>query len=353
MGNPMPAAVSSHSERKMFKTAWAMLLLAAGLWILPSHAQTFGVAVQVSNGKRAPTQDQLETILNPGDFVRDVLGWHKADPHCDLTVNPKRRLVIPDAMMTLYERVAAAGGRNFVTLAFNNRYCGQIANSGAVAFPDTPALRAEFAAYAAEVAREVPALGGLSIWNELNGTWKGGDVTPAKRLANYCLLANAVITEVRKVNRNIPIAIGATKGTSIDEWFIEMFDKRGCMGKGDPTIWLDVHPYLRGKKSGKPARTDWQIWRAAVTAMRQDGISNPLVATEWGAKSAVLWENVHPGGSYMVAFTQEVLSRDKGWAGAMWYQMLYDKRTPNAGLYNKSDMLTDFGVDYLQAFRNR
>ena len=309
-----------------------------------------GVAVQVSNGKKIPTQAQLEQILRPGDMVRDILGWQKADAHCDLTANPGRQIEIPADMMTLYGRVQAAGGMNFVTLAFNNRNCGQASNSGAQTFPDTPALRAEFAAYAAEVARRVPALGAISIWNELDGTWNGGIASQSERLAQFCLLANAVISEVRKVNKTLPIAIGATIGPDIDGWFIEMFDQRGCMGKADPTIWLDVHPYLSGRKILSAHKIDFTLWRNSIANMRSDGIANPLAATEWGAKAAFLWQTAHPAGDYMTKFQNDVLSRDSGWATALWFEMLYDRRSPNAGLYDKSDTLTAFGTRYLGAF---
>ena len=316
----------------------------------PVTAMSMGVAVQVSNGKKIPTQAQLEQILRPGDMVRDVLGWHKVDAHCDLTRG--RQIEIPGDMMTLYQRVQAAGGLNFVTLAFNNRHCGQPGNSGAQAFPDTPALRAEFAAYAAEVARRVPALGAISIWNELDGTWNGGIASQPERLRQYCLLANAVIIEVRKVNKTLPIAIGASIGPDIDNWFIEMFDQRGCMGKADPTVWLDVHPYLSGHKIAKAHKLDFTLWRSSIANMRSDGITNPLAATEWGAKAAFIWQTAHPAGDYMTKFQNEVLSRDPGWATALWYEMLYDRRAPNAGLYDKSDALTAFGTRYLAAFGN-
>src|ERR1700749_976341 len=114
---------------------------AALCWgMVPARAANFhGVAVQVSNGKRIPSVAQLREILRPGDMVRDVLGWHRVDKSCDLATNPARRIEIPDAMMTLYNNVAAAQGQNFVTLAFNNKKCGQPGNSGAQAFPMTPA----------------------------------------------------------------------------------------------------------------------------------------------------------------------------------------------------------------------
>lgn len=331
-----------------------ILFAATALWLGMGSAQAidsvYGVAVQVSNGKRTPTVPQLQQILRPGDMVRDVLGWHRVDRHCDLATDPGAQIAIPDAMMTLYRNVAEAGGRNFVTLAFNNKYCGQAGNSGAQAFPNTPALRAEFAAYAAEAARRVPALGGISIWNEMNGTWNG-KLPQAQRVAQYCLLANAVITEVRKVNPKLPIAIGATVGWDVDGWFIEMFEKRGCLGKNDPNVWLDVHPFLSGKKIAKTRKNDFQLWQTTVANIRKAGIANSLVATEWGAKSAYLWQSAHPGKDYMAQFQKDVLSQDPKWAGAFWFEMLYDIKAPNAGLYNKSDELTAFGVQYLKYFR--
>jgi len=37
-------------------------------------AQVHGVDVEVNENKIVPTVDQLQTFLNPGDYVRDVLG---------------------------------------------------------------------------------------------------------------------------------------------------------------------------------------------------------------------------------------------------------------------------------------
>jgi hypothetical protein len=312
--------------------------------------QTYGVDVQVSNGRASPTIQQLQMVLRPGDFVRDVLGWQRVDRRCDLTSSQSGGLQIPASMAALYANVAAAGGKNFVALGFNNEYCGQIITSGAQAFPDTPALRAEFAAYAADVVRQVPALGGLSIWNELNGTFSGGFTSEAAKLTAYCLLVNDVVAEVRKVDPNIPIAIGATQGWNIDGWFSDMFDQYGCVGKGDPTIWLDVHPYLTGARPTGMVRTDWQLWQSAVSNIRADGISNPLFASEWGAWAARIWSTKHPNGDYLNTFKAQVFSRDPNWAGGTWFEMLYDARTPHAGLFDKTGALTPFGQDYISDF---
>ena len=339
----------------MVKRACRVMLLATAMMVLAGtvQAQTvYGADVQVSNGKRTPTRAELEQILRPGDMVRDMLGWQKADPRCDLTSGPGRQIAIPAAMMALYQSVADAGGRNFVTLGFNNKACGQPVNSGAKTFPDTPLLRTEFAAYAAEIVRRVPALGGISLWNELNGSWSGGKLPVPQRLTQYCQLANAVITEVRKVDKKIPIAIGATVGWNVDDWFIGMFDKYGCMGKGDPTIWLDVHPFLSGKTVAKTHKTDFALWRGTVTAIRNDHITNALAATEWGAKAAYIWQLAHPSGDYMTEFQKQVLSQDPGWAAAFWFEMLYDTKAPNSGLFDKSGSITDFGSQYIDAFRN-
>lgn len=328
-----------------------LLAGAMAFLISAAHAQTFGVAVQVSNGKPVPTPEQLRIVLSPGGFVRDVFGWQKADRACNLTSNPGQRITIPAPLATLYQNVEIAGGRNFVTLAFNNINCGQPSNSGAITFPNTPALRAEFAAYAAGVAKEVPALGGISIWNELNGTWDGGYKTNrTQKLIDYCLLSNAVIREVRKVDPSIPIAIGATVGARIDQWFKDMFGSFGCMGKGDPTIWLDVHPYLSGKIDKTLHKIDWRVWSDSIASIRADRITNPLVGTEWGAKSAYKWSSSHPRTSYMKHFRTQVLNADPGWAGLMWFEMLYDKRFPNAGLLDANGSLTAMGNQYVAEF---
>jgi len=346
----MPAVIRLPIPKRMVNRI-GLLAAAVVMSAAPAHAQiVHGAAVQVSNGKRTPAEAQLTQILRPGDMIRDMLGWHKADPDCDLVSNPARQITIPAAMMTLYQSVEAAQGRNFVTLGFNNKHCGQLVNSGARAFPDTPALRAEFAAYAADVVRRVPALGGISLWNELNGTWSGGGLPMPQRLTQYCLLANAVIAEVREVDPKIPIAIGATVGWNIDDWFIDMFDQYGCVGKGDPSIWLDVHPYLSGKIVSGTGKTDFQLWRTSIANLRKDGIINPLAATEWGAKAAYSWQTAHPTGNYMTKFQSEVLSQDPNWAAALWFELLYDIRAPNAGLYDKDGQLTSFGSQYIAAF---
>lgn len=323
-----------------FAVTLAAVLLAAAS---SAQAQVHGVNVQVNEGGPVPTVAQLQAVLNPGDFVRDVLGWARVDRNCDLRGDPSRTIAIPDSMATLYERVRAAGGKNFVTLGFNNVNCGQISNSGADTFPNSDELRAEFAAYAVAVVKQVPALGGISIWNELNGTWNGGYTTAADRLTNYCLLANKVVTEVRKVAKDVPIAIGATVGVYIGKFVIRMFDVYGCLGKGDPTIWIDVHPYVN---------KNFERWELAISKIRADQITNPLIATEWGAGAAYKWSLANPGGNYIAALDGRVLSAHSPWAGSMWFELLYEKNFPHSSLFDVTGSVpTVFGSQYIAAFK--
>ena len=329
--------------------AWA----AAALPVASSaaQAQTHGVAVQVNEGKPVPTVAQLQTVLNTNDFVRDVLGWDHVDPDCNLQFDSSRPIEIPSNSAMLYSRVAAVKGKNFVTLAFNNINCGQPTNSGSKTFPSTDALRAEFAAYAVAVVKQVPAIGGVSIWNEMNGKWNGGYKSAADRLTQYCLLANKVTAEIRKIDPSLPIAIGASTGWNIDGWFINMFDNYGCVGKGDPTIWLDVHPYLTGKVAHQ--KSDWQRWNASIANIRADKITNPLIGTEWGDGAAFKWLIAHPGGNYMTTFESDAVSQDNAWAGLTWFELLFDRKAPQAGLFDKSGTtLTLFGSQYTAAFKN-
>ncbi len=328
------------------------VLLAASLASAAAVANPLrGVDVQVNEGHAVPTVTQLTTLLNPGDIVRDVLGWARVDRACDLTRHPAH-FKLPSSMAQLYANVQQAGGRNFVTLGFNNAHCGQKIVSAGQAFPDTDALRAEFIAYALAVIRQVPNLAGVSIWNEMNGQFNGGYATPGEAMAAYCRLANAVVAAIRAENTDLPIAIGATGGPDIDIWFIPLFDQYGCVGKGDPTIWLDVHPYLGGVIDPASGLVDWDSWNQRLGNVRTDGISNPLIATEWGDSTAAKWLAANPGGNYMSLFDAEVTARDNAWAALAWFEATYDKSVPRSGLFGPDGVtLSPLGVQYVGAYR--
>jgi hypothetical protein len=319
----------------------------------PASAQFRGVDVQVNEGKPVPTVAQFATVLNPQDMVRDILGWAHVDAHCDLAANPDRPIVIPVPMAQLYANVGAAQGLNFVTLAFDNRHCGQASGSGAVDFPNTPSLRAEFAAYAVGVVRQVPALGGISIWNEMNGTDRGGYGAMSQRLTAYCLLVNQVVQAVRAVDKTVPIAIGATIGPGIGTWVTQMFDVYGCVGKNDATIWLDVHPYLNGDEIHGTHQQDWSYWNQEIAAIRADKIDNRLIATEWGGGIAYKWMIAHPHGNYFDTFDEKVDTAGPDWAGLLWFDLLYDVHFRNASLFDPTGtQLTPLGEQYVAAYKH-
>jgi hypothetical protein len=331
-----------------------LALLIATLVASPTLANPLwrGVDVQVNEGKPIPSVAQLTALLNPNDIVRDVLGWQKVDPRCDLTRSPGD-FTLPGAMQQLYRNVQQAGGRNFVTLAFNNKHCGQKIAAPAKAFPDTDALRAEFAAYAAAVVRNVPNLAGVSIWNEMNGMFNGGYATPQQAMAAYCRLSNVVVRAIRRVDPRLPIAIGATGGSNLDTWFIPLFDQYGCVGKADSTIWLDVHPYLGGVVDPLTGLVDWDLWNQNLTKVRADGITNPLIATEWGDSAAAKWLAQHPNGNYMSMFDVMVTARDNNWAALAWYEAIYDHAVPRSGLFSQDGIsLSPLGAQYVSAYKH-
>jgi hypothetical protein len=330
----------------------AVMLLLFLCAALPAQAQVHGIAVQVSQGQDIPTAAQIRTLTNPGDFVRDLAPWARTDPDCDLATMPGATISIPPEMQTLYNRVAQTGRKNFVTLGFNNINCGQASNLGWLDFPNTPQLRAEFAAYAVQLVQTVPQLAGISIWNEMNGAFNGGYAGPgsiAQKLTAYCQLANTVVTEVRKVNPTIPIAIGASVGWNIQGWFSNMFNKYGCMGKNDPTIWLDVHPFISGVYS-PTVNNGWTKWPKQIAYIRAHGINNPLIATEWGGTAAVKWMKQVPGGNYPLEFQNRIIAPDPSWAGLMWFEALYDTAIPKVGLIDAAGALTPAGQDYVGTF---
>jgi len=159
-----------------------------------------------------------------------------------------------------------------------------------------------------------------------------------------------VIAQVRKVNSNIPIAIGASTGWNIQGWMVKLFTRYGCMGANDPGIWLDVHPYISGVYS-PTVSNGWIKWGKQIAYIRAHGVSNKLVATEWGASAANKWLRQVPGGNYPQEFDNRIIAPDPSWAGLMWFEALYDTNIPNMGLFDPSGtVLTPIGQDYADEF---
>jgi hypothetical protein len=45
-----------------------------------------------------------------------------------------------------------------------------------------------------------------------------------------------------------------------------------------------------------------------------------------------------------------MLGTDPKWAGFIWFEMLYDRNNPNAGLFDAAGNLTGFGNQYIAEF---
>jgi hypothetical protein len=71
-----------------------------------------------------------------------------------------------------------------------------------------------------------------------------------------------------------------------------------------------------------------------------------------GASGAHSWSNLHPNGDYMSTFKNQLLAQDPNWAGAISYEMLYDARSPHAGLFDNNSNLTQLGARHIDDFRN-
>ena len=54
----------------------------------------------------------------------------------------------------------------------------------------------------------------------------------------------------------------------------------------------------------------------------------------------------------MIEFQKQLLSQDGNWVAAFWFEILCDIKAPNAGLFDKSGAMTEFGEQYTDAFRN-
>lgn len=155
---------------------------------------------------------------------------------------------------------------------------------------------------------------------------------------------------MRKVNLDIPIAVGASTGWNIQGWMVKLFTRYGCLGVNDPHIWLDVHPYISAVYS-PTVSNGWQKWGKQIAYIRKHGVANKLIATEWGGPAANKWLRQVPGGNYPKEFTDQIIAPDPSWAGLIWFEALSDTKIANMGLFDPSGTtLKPVGQDYVNAF---
>ena len=138
-------------------------------------------------------------------------------------------------------------------------------------------------------------------------------------------------------------------GWNIQGWFTNMFNKYGCMGKNDPTILLDVHPFISGVYA-PTANNGWTKWPKQIAYIRKKGINNALIATEWGGSAAAKWMQQVPGGNYPQQFQDLIIAPDASWSGLMWFEAMADTAIPKVGLIGSNGALTPVGQNYVAEF---
>lgn len=287
------------------------------------------VAVQVNQGESPPPSEALRRLLPKGGCVRDVLGWGRVEKE-------RGRYVMPESAAQSYRNAAAAGMQNLVTLAFGNAIYGGNgfqANPDGLLLPVTPEQVAAFTRYAVWVvsndgaahadatAANIPSLYGISIWNELNGSWSGGIKNVHDRLAAYAKLVDAVGPAVRAANPKVKIIVGATTGTKIDAWFKELFVTDKMWGLNDPDVYLDVHLYIgEALRPGNPIVPGVVDWNNELKTIRAAGIRNALFATEWGGFVGDKVERTNPGVNY-IQWMQDGIFAHENFAGTAWFEL--------------------------------
>lgn len=327
------------------------LMAAAGVFAVaasPAFASDWGIDVQVNEGAPLPALNVLQAVAPGGSTVRDLLGWSKVE-------HSRGLYRIPAANWALYQRVAAAGDKNVVTLFAGNPIYG----TATFGFPTTPEQIRAWANYAAYVvsndggtapdskAANIPNLEAVTIWNEFNGTWNGGIQDPRQQQAAMAQLLTVVVPAIRAANPNVKIAAGAYIGApNLATWF---------KGIGDSfdwhlVDWLDVHPYV----ANAVGATDWQH---EVSMLRAAGIDNPFYFSEWGGGAAVNYAAQTPGNmAYPLWFIDHVIAVDPvAPAGGNYFTLSDAKEWPLQGLTTgkmtvPADQLTTTGGQYMQYF---
>jgi len=321
-----------------------------------ARAEIAGVTVQVNEGDPVPDAALLRSFLKPGQTVRDVLGWRR-------TERAKGVYAMPQSNADLYALVAAAGGKNVVTLFSGN----MLYNMKSDDFPVTPEQIDGFANYAAWVVRNdggrqadgraanIPGLYAVTIWNEMNGSWHGTIQRTADREAAMAALLKVVVPKIRAANPSVHIAAGAFVGfQGLAEWFQQI----GKTFDWNSVDWLDIHPYL-----GDERQMPLEKWTLAMQRLR-DGrrpegvpaIRNPAYYSEWGGPSAVRYTLAHAGDAgapdYFEWFEKNIVGADPvPVAGGNYFTLVANPNFPRQGLSTSPSSAAMTGLG--SAFRSR
>jgi len=335
---------------KAFLRISALAALAAATQ--PALANDWGIAVQVNEGAPLPPVPVLQAMAPAGSTVRDILGWHNVEKSRGL-------YTMPAVDWHLYQQVAAAGDKNVVTLFAGNPIYGT-ATFGFPTSAEQIAAWARFAAYAVandggtapdSKAANIPSLEAVTIWNEFNGTWNGGIVTPQQQQQAMAALLKVVVPAIRAANPKVKIGAGAYVGAfNLSNWFLNIavdgFDWHSV-------DWLDVHPYV--------APNGLATWQSEVAKLRASGITNPFYFSEWGGPNSVSYATKFAGTannppSYAQWFIANVVAVDTIMpAGGNFFTLANVTQFPNQGLTTgtmtaPAYQLTTLGAAYLNYF---
>jgi hypothetical protein len=324
---------------------------------LPGDPAVAGLAVQVNEGEPVPDMSVFKAFLRPGQTVRDALGWRRVE-------HSKGGFQLPQPDADLYARVAAAGGKNVVSLFSGNELYGMKSDD----FPVTPEQIEGFANFAAWVvgndgaghadarAANIPNLYAVTVWNEMNGTWHGTIQKTPDREAAMAALLKALVPKIRAANPAVHIAAGAFVGfQGLAEWFRQI----GKSFDWSSVDWLDIHPYFGDQKAAP-----LEQWTEAMQKLRAGNpgqgippIRNPAYYSEWGGPSAVHYEQAHASDpaapNYFEWFDQNVVGADPvPVAGGDYFTLVSNANFPRQGLTKNASSAADI-TELGTAFRAR
>lgn len=249
--------------------------------------------------------------------VRLTVDWRNVEP-----VQGRRDFSRYDA---LYAAATAKGQRPLFVILFAPawaRPAGACPNGGDCTVAPDPSHDADFAAFAAAVAKRYPQAAGIEVWNEpnLKAFWGGQPVDPAR----YTQLLEATYTAVKAAAPSMPVVTGGlapyggedgtTPGLGVRQYLDGMYDA-GAKGSYDG---LGLHPY-----------TSFDLWYGfrALTLVKESMANHGDPAKLWFTELNVSTtgpQAVSPDdqGRYLQRFIPRF--RDRADVGGVWIHTLYD-----------------------------
>lgn len=232
------------------RRAFAVLEPATGL------SQSFGVATHFAQGWNT---DIVPMITRAGiGTVRDEQYWKHIEPQPGTYASPK-------AYAHYMAELEGAGIEPLLVLSFANPHF----DGGFTPF--TPAGRAAFAAYGAELARRhAGQVHAFEVWNEINGSFCSGPCR-LNRADTYAALLADSYAALKAVDPDLTALGGAAVKVPLP-WF-EALVERGAARYWDAVA---VHPY------GENPEDAGQDIAALQQLLRKAGSEVPIWATEFG-----------------------------------------------------------------------